>query len=74
MALRQRRRLRFITAREKIATGSAVCGFVAFAAVYLGLDSLGIQGDFVWIPATIPGIAVGVGLWLRARTTGALYV
>ena len=74
MALRQRRRLRFITAREKIATGSAVCGFVAFAAVYLGLDGLGIQGDFAWIPAAVLGVAVGAGLWLRARTTGALYM
>ena len=74
MALRQRRRLRFITAREKIGTGSAVCGFVAFAAVCLGLDGLGIQGDFVWIPAAIPGGAAGVGLWLRARATGALYM
>ena len=73
IALRQRRRLRFITAREKITTGSAVSGVVAFAAVYLGLDGLGIQGDFVWIPAAILGLAVGAGLWLRARATGALY-
>ena len=74
MALRQRRRLRFITAREKITTGSAVCGVVAFAAVYLGLDGLGIQGDFIWIPGAVLGLAVGAGLWLRARTTGALYM
>ena len=74
MALRQRRRLRFITAREKITAGSVVCGVVAFAAVYLGLDGLGIQGGFAWIPAAIPGLAVGAGLWLRARATGALYM
>ena len=74
MALRQRRRLRYLTAREKIATGSLVCGFVAFAAAYLGLEGLGVEGNFASIPAVILGIGVGAGLWLRARTTGALYI
>ena len=65
---------RYLTARDKIATGSLVCGFVAFAAAYLGLEGLGVEGNFASIPAVILGIGVGAGLWLRARTTGALYM
>ena len=38
--VRQRRRFRFITAREKIGTGSLVCGTIVFGAAYLGLDGL----------------------------------
>ena len=74
MALQQRRRLRFITAREKISTGSLVCGVVALVVVYWGLQGLGLEGAFGVYPAAIVGIAVGAGLWLRARTTGALYM
>ena len=74
MALRQRRKLRFITAREKITTGSLVGGFVAFIAVYLALENLGLKGNFAAIPAAKLGLAVGAGLWLRARIIGALYM
>ena len=73
-ALQQRRKLRFITAREKITTGSLVGGFVAFIAVYLALGGIGLEGNFALIPAAVLGIAVGAGLWLRARITGALYM
>ena len=72
-AVRQRRRLRFITAREKIGTGSLICGIIAFCAAYLGLDGLGVGGNFASIPAAILGVSLGAGLWLRARITGALY-
>ena len=74
MALRQRRKLRFITVREKITTGSLVSGLVAFIAVYLALGGIGLEGNFALIPAAILAIAVGAGLWLRARFTGALYM
>ncbi len=71
--VRQRRRLRFITAREKIGTGSLICGTIAFGTAYLGLDGLSVGGNLASIPAAILGVAVGAGLWLRARITGALY-
>ena len=72
--LQQRRKLRYLTAREKITTGSLVCGFVAMVLAYLGLDGLGLEGSFGAYPAAIVGLAVGAGLWLRARFTGALYM
>ena len=72
--VRQRRRLRFITAREKIGIGSLICGTITFGAAYLGLDGIGVWGDFASIPSAILGVSVGAGLWLRARITGALYV
>ena len=73
-ALQQRRKFRFTTAREKITTGSFVCGFIALAAMYLALEGLGLRGNFASIPALILGITVGAGLWLRARFAGALYM
>ena len=73
-ALQQRRRSRFTTAREKILTGSLVCGFATVCAGYLALDGLGIEGNWAVYPALVLGIVVGAGLVLRARVTGALYV
>ena len=70
MALRQRRRLRYLTAREKIATGSLVCGFVAFAAAYLGLEGVGFEGNFASIPAAILGIALGLVFGLEHGPPG----
>lgn len=70
--VRERRRSRMMTARQKITTGSLVCGGIALGAVLLGLDRLGLEGNWAFMPALIVGGAVGGGLWLRARTTGAM--
>ena len=73
-SLQERRSLRFVTAREKITTGSLVSGLVALAAAYLALEAIGLSENFAVYPAAIVGLAVGGGLWLRARATGALYM
>ena len=74
LGAQQRRRLRFTTPRERITTGSLVCGITAFVGVYLGLvDGIGVGESIATILAVVLGVAVGGGIWLRARITGALY-
>ena len=73
-AVQQRRRHRFTTPREKITVGSLVCGIAAFIGAYLGLvDSIGVEESFATIFAGMLGVAIGGGIWWRARVTGALY-
>ena len=73
VTVQQRRRNRFLTPREKITTGSIVCGIIAFFGAYLGLDGIGVGESLASIPAAVFGVAIGGGIWLRARVTGALY-
>lgn len=65
------RRTRFISKRQKVATGSVVFGIVVFIATAWALGWLGLDGLPLALPATVLGLLAGFGVWLRAYMTGA---
>ena len=69
--VRERRRTRYISPREKIVSGCLIAGVVVTVLVAYGLSLLGAEGLLMAIPALVVGGAVGLGLWLRADVTGA---
>ena len=69
--VREFRKTRFITPREKIVSGSGILGAAIFGILLLVLASLGAEGLLLLFPAVGLGAAVGGGVWLRAYMTGA---
>ena len=69
--VRERRRTRYISPREKIVSGCFIAGGIVAALVAYGLVSIGAEGLLLLLPALGLGGAVGFGLWLRAHMTGA---
>ena len=67
-----RRRNRYLTPKERITIGSGVCGFAVIVLVAWGLTDVGLQDGWAMYPAIVVGLAVGVGLWVRARVTGMM--
>ena len=65
------RRTRFISKREKVNSGCVVFGIVVVVAAGWGLSSLGLDGLFLALPATVLGVSAGFGVWFRAHITGA---
>ena len=72
--VREFRRQRYITPREKVVTGSIVCGGVTFFILLVGLASAGAGGALLLLPSVLLGVTVGFGLWLRAHITGVMIV
>ena len=70
--VRHFRRTRFISPREKVFTGSLICGGVTAVAVLFGLAQLGAGGYFLLMPSVILGGGVSVSLWVRARVTDVM--
>ena len=68
---RKFRRTRYITPREKIVSGSLISGGVVFSIALFGLAYIGAEGLLLLFPALVLGVAVGLGIWLRAYRTGA---
>ena len=69
--VREFRKTRFITPREKIVSGSGILGAVVFGILLFVLASLGAEGLLLLLPAVGLGAAVGGGVWLRGYMTGA---
>ena len=65
------RRTRFISKREKVTSGCVVFGIAVVVASGWALASLGFDGLFLAVPATVLGVSAGSGVWFRAHITGA---
>ena len=70
-SVREFRRTRFITPREKIISGCLILGVAVGALILFALAPLGAEGLLLLLPAVSLGVAVGLGVWLRAYMTGA---
>ena len=70
--VRDFRRTRFISPREKVFTGSLICGVVTAVAALFGLAQLGATDYLLLVPSMILGGGVSVGLWVRARVTDVM--
>ena len=68
---REFRRTRYITPREKIASGCFISGGAVFGIALFSLAAIGVEGLLLLFPAMSLGFAVGLGIWLRAYITGA---
>ena len=68
----QFRRTRFISKREKVASGCMALGVGTAILIAWGLASLGLDGLLLALPAAVLGLLVGFGVWLRAYMTGAM--
>ena len=71
-SVREFRRTRFITAREKIISGCFILGAGISAIVLVGLAYLGAEGMLLLLPSVGLGATVGFGVLLRAYMTGAM--
>lgn len=71
-SVRQFRRTRFISNREKIVTGCLVVGVVVTIGVAWGLASLGVEGLLLALPALLFGAFAGLGTFFRAHNNGAM--
>ena len=70
-SVREFRKTRFITAREKIISGCFILGAGVSAVLLVGLAYLGAEGMLLLLPSVGLGAAVGFSVWLRAYMTGA---
>lgn len=73
-AVQEFRKQRRITPREKVVTGSIVCGGATFLILLVGLASAGAGGALLLLPSVVLGLIVGFGLWFRAHITGVMIV
>ena len=71
-SVRQFRRTRFISMRERVLTGCLVLGIVVALALYLALAGVGLPEGLVLWPSLVLGAAAGLGVLLRAHLTGAM--
>ena len=69
---REFRKKRYITPREKIVSGCFISGGAIFGIALFSLAAIGAEGLLLLFPALILGVAVGLGIWLRAYMTGAI--
>ena len=70
-SVKEFRRTRYITPREKVVSGCFISGCVVAGIVLFSLASIGAEGLLLLLPTLVLGIAVGLGIWLRAYMTGA---
>ena len=70
-SVREFRRTRYISPREKIISGCFISGGIVAALVLYGLASIGAGGFLLLLPSLVLGGAFGFGIWLRAHMTGA---
>ncbi len=71
-SVRQFRRTRFISKSSKVSSGCLILGIAVAVVVLLSLDWVGVGENLIMIPSLVLGGAVGIGVWLRAYTTGAM--
>ena len=71
-SVQQFRRTRFISRRSKISSGCLILGIAIAAIVIIALDLVGVEGNLLLIPSLVLGGATGMGVWVRAYTTGAM--
>ena len=71
-SVREFRRTRFISKRSKMSTGCMILGIVVGAVVMFALVSAGAEGYLLLLPSVVLGGGVGLGVWVRAYTTGAM--
>ena len=71
-SVREFRRTRFITPREKIISGCGILGVAVGVLLLFVLASMGAEGLLLLLPAVGFGGTVGFGVWLRAHMTGAM--
>ena len=70
-SVREFRRTRFISKREKVNFGSLVLGLVVAGIVLVALANWGAEGFLLLLPALVLGGAAGSGVRYRAYLTGA---
>ena len=70
--VREFRRTRFITKQSKVTSGSFILGIVVFVIFLFVFASAGAEGNLLLFPSLIPGVAAGIGVWIRAYMTGAM--
>ena len=70
--VREFRKTRFISKREKVGGACVVLGIALFFVMLFVLSSFGIEGLPALLPPAVLGAAVGVGIWFRAYMTGAM--
>ena len=70
-SVKEFRRTRYITPREKIVSGCFISGGIVAGIALFSLASIGAEGLLLLFPALVLGGAVGLGIWLRAYMTGA---
>ena len=71
-SVREFRRTRFISKREKISVGCLILGGAIGLVTFFALASWGAGGFLLLLPALTLGGAAGGGVWYRAYTTGAM--
>ena len=70
-SVKEFRRKRYITPREKIVSGCFFSGIIVAGVAMFSLASIGAEGLLLLFPALALGGAVGIGIWIRAYMTGA---
>ncbi len=71
-AVRQFRKTRFISKREKVGGACLGLAIVIAFVLLLVLSSFGIEGLPALLPPAVVGAAVGIGIFVRAQVTGVL--
>ena len=71
-SVREFRKTRLISKREKVGGACVVLGIALFFVMLFVLSSFGIEGLPALLPPAALGAAVGVGIWFRAYMTGAM--
>ena len=70
-SVREFRKTRFISKREKVSVGCLILGIAVCVITLLLLSSWGAEGYLLLLPALVLGVAISLGVWYRAYTTGA---
>ena len=71
-SVREFRKTRFISKRNKVVTGCIILGAVVAFIVFVALAQLGAGGGIVLLLTIILGGAAAFAVWLRAHLTGAM--
>ena len=70
--VRQFRKTRFISKREKVGGGAFGLGLAIGIAMLFSLAMVGLEGLLLLLLPTVLGAAVAIGIWARAYVTGAM--
>ena len=70
--MREFRKTRFISKRDKVSGACFGLGIVLFFVILFVLSSIGIEGYPALLPPAVLGAAAGIGIWLRAQITGVM--
>ncbi len=70
--VREFRRTRFISKRERVTTGCLILVVAIFFIGLFTLSAMGLEGLLALFPPAVLGLAAGIGVWARAHRTGAM--